>query len=702
MPIIYTYPAKNTPVGSDLIVISDSEASNITKRATLSTAVTNNQIKYDLNATQDGLNVDLNLTSSDASDNSVVQFTAGTNVSLTRNSASEITISASGGGNLPIEDEGTQITGAAAKINFTGAGVTATAAGNDVTVDIPGGGGGTPGGSDTQIQYNNGGLFGGTTGLTWDDSTNILSIATRYEGDINGALLQQVLVKEPGGVSKGDVVYISGGTGDNPEVRKARANSASTMAALGIMKSNTAEDAIGECVTSGEITGLNLASFTTGDELFVSNTTAGRLLTSAPTGEANLIQKIGKVIKGGAGGALTVLGAFRTNATPNLNQGSIFIGNASNQASTLAIGANTHVLTSNGTTASWQAIPSSGVTNFTNSNGTFVSFGTTNTNATGAVTVGSVDLSASGTPSSLNFLRGDNTWAVPVNTTYTASGGILLTGTNFTNSDKGSSQNIFKNFTATTGGTATANSNNDTLTLAAGTGITTTRSGGTITIAATGSGGSSNGAILGTNIYHNDSTSPNLPGVFSFGNATTFNQVSYTTSVGAVTQNVGITINRPASGFVRIQVQCYVLSGDSNNIYLGLHHTVNNTITGSTMQYGWLNPGHSANASGQVYELNTYWDIDSRDFVEQGEEQIVQVAVGDPATFYLKGTATNSSTDMLFANRGAHAFTVGGVQAGWNGGLNLPTNTADCGGPCIITAYSLEGTTRSVNPGTTP
>ena len=98
MPIIYTYPAKNTPVGSDLIVISDSEASNITKRATLSTAVTNNQIKYDLNATQDGSNVDLNLTSSDASDDSVVQFTAGSNITLTRNSATEITIAASGGG----------------------------------------------------------------------------------------------------------------------------------------------------------------------------------------------------------------------------------------------------------------------------------------------------------------------------------------------------------------------------------------------------------------------------------------------------------------------------------------------------------------------------------------------------------------------------------------------------------------------------
>jgi hypothetical protein len=245
------------------------------------------------------------------------------------------------------------------------AGVTQIVAGTNVTIDpvdgtgnvtinASGGGGGTPGGSDTQMQYNNAGAFGGATGLTWNNSTNILSIATRYEGDIDGAVIQQVLVKEPGGVSKGDVVYISGGTGDNPHVRKAQANSVSTMSALGIMKDSSAEDTIGECVTTGEITGLSLTGFATGDELFVSNITAGGVLASAPTGEANLVQKIGKVIKGGSGGALTVLGAFRTNATPNLNQGSLFIGNGSNQASTLAIGANNTVLTSNGATASWQ------------------------------------------------------------------------------------------------------------------------------------------------------------------------------------------------------------------------------------------------------------------------------------------------------------------------------------------------------------
>ena len=50
-----------------------------------------------------------------------------------------------------------------------------------------------------------------------------------------------------------------------------------------------------------------------------------------------------------------------------------------------------------------------------------------------------------------------------------------------TNSDKGSSQNIFKNVAANSGGTATANINNDTITISGGTGIATVRSGDTIT-----------------------------------------------------------------------------------------------------------------------------------------------------------------------------------------------------------------------------
>ena len=62
-----------------------------------------------------------------------------------------------------------------------------------------------------------------------------------------------------------------------------------------------------------------------------------------------------------------------------------------------------------------------GVTTFTNTNGTFISAGTENATATGAVTVGTIDLSAtglSGTPATAatQFLSGANTWSVPPGT----------------------------------------------------------------------------------------------------------------------------------------------------------------------------------------------------------------------------------------------------------------------------------------------
>lgn len=49
-----------------------------------------------------------------------------------------------------------------------------------------GGGGGTPGGADGQIQYNNGGAFGGVSDLNWDDTTNVLTINTPRIGQSNG------------------------------------------------------------------------------------------------------------------------------------------------------------------------------------------------------------------------------------------------------------------------------------------------------------------------------------------------------------------------------------------------------------------------------------------------------------------------------------------------------------------------------------
>ncbi len=75
------------------------------------------------------------------------------------------------------------------------------------------------------------------------------------------------------------------------------------------------------------------------------------------------------------------------------------------------------VLSSTVTGTLWTA-DAAGVLTFTNANGTFISAGIVNTNAFGAVSVGTIDLSATGTPSATTFLSGsgNGVWAIPTGT----------------------------------------------------------------------------------------------------------------------------------------------------------------------------------------------------------------------------------------------------------------------------------------------
>lgn len=61
------------------------------------------------------------------------------------------------------------------EISLSGSGVTLTRTANGVNVDISGGG--TPGGSDTQVQFNDAGAFGGDAGFTYDKATGNVTVA---------------------------------------------------------------------------------------------------------------------------------------------------------------------------------------------------------------------------------------------------------------------------------------------------------------------------------------------------------------------------------------------------------------------------------------------------------------------------------------------------------------------------------------------
>ena len=149
-------------------------------------------------------------------------------------------------------------------------------------------------------------------------------------GNINGATEFSAQAGEA--LTKGDAVYISGISGNTPIVSKADADDSNKMPSFGLAKADANLNASVIVVTFGTLSGLDTSSFSAGDTLFI-NTTAGGLTATAPTGESALIQNIGIVQRSHASaGSIKVGGAGRSNATPNLNNGKIFLGNGSNQA----------------------------------------------------------------------------------------------------------------------------------------------------------------------------------------------------------------------------------------------------------------------------------------------------------------------------------------------------------------------------------
>ena len=207
------------------------------------------------------------------------------------------------------------------------------------------------------------------TGVTIDADSNVTlenwpESDGEFRGDLDGSI--RFLAQADGALSKGDVVYISGASGDNPLVAKAQSNSASTMPAFGFANRPALSGASVQVVTFGNIYGSGTYpldtttdsegnSLTIGDEIYVSSTIAGGYTNVKPSSEANLIQNIGKIIRVNVNnGVIKAGGAGRTNATPNLDSAKIFVGNASNQSASVAMSGdvtidNTGVTTVNAT-----------------------------------------------------------------------------------------------------------------------------------------------------------------------------------------------------------------------------------------------------------------------------------------------------------------------------------------------------------------
>jgi hypothetical protein len=95
-------------------------------------------------------------------------------------------------------------------------------------------------------------------------------------------------------------VYVTGSTGNIPNIGLARSNALATLPAIGIALDAISNNAYGQVMKSGVISSVNTSTYSTGDTLWVSPTTAGALVNTRPA-YPNFVQRIGSVLVSGIG-----------------------------------------------------------------------------------------------------------------------------------------------------------------------------------------------------------------------------------------------------------------------------------------------------------------------------------------------------------------------------------------------------------------
>jgi len=125
------------------------------------------------------------------------------------------------------------------------------------------------------------------SGRTWYDSS--FACLSYYNDTTNNAvrvgqqLQQQVRNSTGSTITKGQVVYISGSTGQIGNVILAQANAYTTSQVIGIAAQDIANNTNGYVVTQGIVEDVNTNGFTAGAQIYLSASTAGALTQTEPS-----------------------------------------------------------------------------------------------------------------------------------------------------------------------------------------------------------------------------------------------------------------------------------------------------------------------------------------------------------------------------------------------------------------------------------
>lgn len=257
-------------------------------------------------------------------------------------------------------------------------------------------------------------------GEVWYDSS---SYALAYYNNttnnivhIGQEIQQQVRNSTGSTITKGQVVYISGSTGQIGNIILAQANAYISSQVIGVANQDIPNNTNGWIVTQGTVSNINTSTFTAGNPIYLSATTAGALTQTEPstpnyavhmgvclysnTNNGKIyINPINKSIDTGYIIGQIAIAQGGTNSTATPTAGTIAYGTGSAYAFN-SVGTTGQVLTSQGTSAPTWTTPTTGtVTSVTGTAPISVATGTT----TPAISISQATTSTNGYLSSTDW-----------------------------------------------------------------------------------------------------------------------------------------------------------------------------------------------------------------------------------------------------------------------------------------------------------